>query len=64
MSLFKYFYSHLSTKKFSFELNFFNSKENFVEIKNEEIYLLLGLREVSLDNNPKTAIVMKKNAVA
>jgi hypothetical protein len=43
----------------------FNSKEKFVEIKNRKIYLLLlGLRELSLDNNPKTAIVMKKNAVA
>jgi hypothetical protein len=29
-----------------------------------QIYLLLGLREVSLDNNPNTAIVIKKKAVA
>ena len=28
------------------------------------IYVLLGLREESLDNNPKIAIVMKKKAVA
>ena len=27
-------------------------------------YTLLGLRELSLDNNPKTAIVIKKKAVA
>ena len=26
--------------------------------------MLLGLRELSLDNKPKTAIVIKKNAVA
>ena len=26
--------------------------------------MLFGLREVSLDNNPKTATVMKKQAVA
>ena len=26
--------------------------------------MLLGLRDVSLDNNPKTARVIKKNAVA
>ena len=27
-------------------------------------YTLLGLRDVSLDNKPKTAIVIKKHAVA
>ena len=27
-------------------------------------YTLLGFLELSLDNNPKTAIVIKKNAVA
>jgi hypothetical protein len=27
-------------------------------------YTLLGLRDVSLDNKPKTAVVIKKHAVA
>jgi len=33
-------------------------------MKLEIFYLLLGLRDESLDNKPKTAIVIKKNAVA
>jgi hypothetical protein len=47
-------------------LNYFlvNSKESKRKIKNQSGYLLLGLREESLDNNPKIATVIKKNAVA
>lgn len=34
------------------------------KISNNTNYTLFGFREVSLDNNPNTAVVMKKKAVA